>query len=62
MLHLVVTCWHDYVQSLNPQTSSLLWFTTTQAALLVTLRSHSQMVYCSLALVDSYIVRMYKIS
>ena len=42
MLPLVVTYWYDHVQTLNLQTLSLLEFLATQAALLVTLRSHSK--------------------
>ena len=42
LLPLVVTYWHDHVQSPNLRTPSLLGFTPTQVALLVTLRSHSK--------------------
>ena len=38
----VVTYWHDHVQASNLRTPSLLGFTPTQAASLVTLRSHSK--------------------
>ena len=42
MLPLVLTYLHDHVQAPNSRTPSLLEFTTTQAPLLVTLRSHSK--------------------
>ena len=42
ILRLVVTYWHDHMQASNPRTLSLLGFTATQAALLLTLRSHSK--------------------
>ena len=42
ILHPIVTYWHDHMQGLNLQTLSLLGFTATQAALLLTLRSHSK--------------------
>ena len=41
MLLPLVTYWHDHVQAPNPQTPSLLGFTATQAPILLTLRSHS---------------------
>ena len=44
LLPHLVTYWHDYVQTSNPQTLSLLGFTATQATLLVTLRSHSKVL------------------
>jgi len=43
MLPLVVTYWHDHMQAPNPWTA-LLEFIATQAALLVTLRSHSKVL------------------
>ena len=42
ILHPIVTYWHDHMQGSNLQTLSLLGFTATQAALLLTLRSHSK--------------------
>ena len=74
MLPLVVTYWHDHVWALNPQTPSLLRFTSTQAPLLVTLRFHTisndldattmfyQRLIVDLAPVDSCVVRRYKTS
>ena len=42
MLPPIVTYWHNHMQTPNPQTPSLLGFTAIQAALLLTLRSHSK--------------------
>jgi len=42
MLPHVVIYLHNHMQAPNSQTSSLLGFTATQAALLVTLRFHSK--------------------
>ena len=42
LLPQVVTYWHDHVQTLNPQTPSLLGFAASQASMLMTLRSHSK--------------------
>ena len=42
ILHPIVTYWHDHMQGSNLQTLSLLGFIATQAALLLTLRSHSK--------------------
>ena len=42
ILHPIVTYWHDHMQGSNLQTLSLLGFTATQAALLLTLRSYSK--------------------
>ena len=44
LLPLIVTYRHDHVQAPNPRTPSLLGFTPTQVALLVTLRSHSKVL------------------
>ena len=44
LLPPVITYWHDHVQVSNSWTSSLLGFIQTQAALLVTLRSHSKVL------------------
>ena len=42
MLSPVVTYWHGHLQTLNPQTPSLLGLTATLAPTFVTLKSHSK--------------------